>query len=147
MNTNGENTKDEKGEATQPQSGYGILLVDDDRFLLDMYSMKFANAGHTVQACLSAQEAIEALEHGFEADAIVFDLVMPEEDGFTLLRTLKEKELAPNAVRIALTNQGADEERQKTEELGTHEYIVKASTVPSEVVNIIIQAIEAHRAT
>jgi len=61
-----------------------------------------------------------------------------------LLRLLKEEKLAPNALLVALTNQGADEEREKTEELGAHEYIVKATTIPSEVVNTITAAISAH---
>jgi ActR/RegA family two-component response regulator len=34
-----------------------IVLVDDDKFLLDMYSMKFQQAGWAVQACLSVKAA------------------------------------------------------------------------------------------
>lgn len=127
------------------KNGYRVLLIDDDRFLLDMYSMKFSGQGHVVQACLSVHEAIGVLENGFEPDVIVFDLVMPKDDGFDLLQMLNEKKLAPHAVRVALTNQGADEERKKVEELGGHEYIVKASTVPSEVVQKIVEIIRAHQ--
>lgn len=124
---------------------YNIILLDDDRFLLDMYSLKFAQDGHTVQACLSVDEVINMLKGGFAADAVVFDLVMPGKDGFDLLRTLKDEKLGSNALLVALTNQSADEEKKKTEELGAHEYIVKATTIPSEVVNTIIQAISSHR--
>lgn len=131
--------------APTQQSGYRILLLDDDRFLLDMYSLKFTQEGHSVQSCLSTQEALEALRGGFQADAIVFDLVMPEQDGFAFLRALQDENLAADATLIALTNQGEDEERRKTEELGTHRYIVKATTVPSEVVATIVDAIKNHR--
>ena len=54
-----------------------ILLVDDDKFLLDMYSMKFVQEGYSVQACLSGRDAIAALKAGFAPDAILFDLTMP----------------------------------------------------------------------
>lgn len=121
-----------------------IILLDDDRFLLDMYSLKFSQEGYTVQSCLAVKEVIDLLERGFDADAVVFDLVMPEQDGFDLLRQMRDKKLAQKAVWVALTNQGADEERKKTEDLGAHEYIVKATTIPSEVVNTITQAIERH---
>lgn len=136
MSTENENTNTKK---------FAILIVDDDRFLLDMYAMKFSRAGYAVHAAPSAQEALDAIRGGFAPDAIVFDLVMPEMDGLTMLETLKSEKLAPNAALIALTNQGADEEREKTESLGAHEYIVKANTVPSEVVNIIERTIEGMR--
>ncbi len=125
-------------------TAYNIILLDDDRFLLDMYSLKFSQEGHTVQSCLSVDEVLNTLKGGFATDAVVFDLVMPNKDGFDLLRTLHDEKLAPKALLVALTNQGADEERKKTEELGAHEYIVKATTIPSEVVNTITKAIEAH---
>jgi DNA-binding response OmpR family regulator len=120
---------------------HNILLVDDDKFLLDMYSMKFTQEGSNVQAFLSVKGALSALRDGFKANAVVFDLVMPEQDGFELLKIIKEEHLAKDAVLVALTNQGEDEERKKTEELGADAYIVKASTIPSEVVNTITNMI------
>jgi len=135
--------KIEDAGKTKGTGKHNILLVDDDRFLLDMYSMKFTQEGSNVQAFLSVREALSALRDGFDAHAVVFDLVMPEQDGFELLKFIKEEHLAENAVLIALTNQGEDEERKKTEELGADAYIVKASTIPSEVVTTITDMIRA----
>lgn len=129
---------------TDEKKKYKILLLDDDQFLIDMYSLKFSQAGHTVQPCFSVDEAITALRGGTDMDAVVFDLVMPGKDGFDLLRTIKDEKLVPKATLIALTNQSADEERKKTAELGAHEYIVKAMTIPSEVVSLVIAAIGKH---
>lgn len=127
---------------TEEKKAHKILLLDDDQFLIDMYSLKFNQAGHTVQSCFSVDEAITTLKGGFVPDAIIFDLVMPGKDGFDLLRAIKDEKLAPSAILIALTNQSADEERKKTAELGAHEYIVKAMTIPSEVVELVIKTIE-----
>jgi len=135
-----ENTKD---KSTSTKSIFNILLVDDDKFLLDMYSMKFTQEGANIQASLSVKDALDALRSGFRAHAVVFDLVMPDLNGFDLLKSIKEEHLADGAVLVALTNQGEDEERKKTEELGADAYIVKASTVPSEVVNTITNMIHA----
>ncbi len=119
---------------------YRIILLDDDRFLLDMYSLKFSQGGHTVQVCLSVDEVVEAIKSGFTPDIVVFDLVMPGKDGFDLLREVQALAVSPKPVMIALTNQVTDEEKRKTQELGADAFIVKASAIPSEVVNMVVEA-------
>ena len=123
---------------TQKQN---ILLVDDDKFLLDMYSMKFVQRGYNVQSCLSVNRALECIAQGFVPDAIVFDITMPDHDGFWFLQTLRDKQIAPQTKKIALTNQSSDAEKTKAAELGADIYIVKATMIPSEVVNTVASAI------
>lgn len=118
-----------------------VLLVDDDKFLLDMYCMKFQAQGFVVHASLSVADALKALDEGFVPDAIIFDLVMPENDGFALLSALKAKNLVPEAIRIALTNESDDSARAKASELGADKVIEKASMIPTEVVNIVSELI------
>ncbi len=114
-----------------------VLLVDDDKFLLDMYSLKFSQAGFTVQPCFSTHEAIEALRGGLKPAVVLFDVTMPGEDGFSLLQTIKDEKLAAGARLIALTNQGNDADKKHAEDLGVHKYCIKASMIPSEVVNMV----------
>lgn len=120
-----------------------ILLVDDDKFLLDMYSMKFVQEGFNVQSSLSARDALDALRGGFDAQAVLFDLTMPECDGYEFLQTMEKENLAPKALKIALTNQSTDEEKKKTLELGADDFLVKATMIPSEVVNKVKQDLAA----
>lgn len=122
---------------TDPSNKGNVLFVDDDKFLADMYGMKFTAAGYTVQTCLSVSEALEALRKGFGPDAIIFDLIMPERDGFSFLSALKGEHLPPQTVLISLTNQSDDKERTKAESFGIDRYIVKASMIPSEVVTVV----------
>ena len=61
---------------------YRIYIVDDDRFLLDMYAIKFKNAGHEVTAFQSADEALTALRKDLAPDAMLLDVVMPNMTGF-----------------------------------------------------------------
>lgn len=119
-----------------------ILLVDDDKFLLDMYTMKFVREGYTVHACLSSDDALKTLRDGFVADVILFDITMPGQDGFAFLQSLQSEHLAEHALKIALTNQSTDAEKAKALELGAADYLVKATLIPSEVVNIIKTALE-----
>ena len=136
---------DTNAESVKSTPGGRVLLVDDDKFLADMYSMKFTGAGFTVQACLSAAEALQALRGGFAVDAIVFDILMPEQDGFSFLEVLGKEHLAEGAVKIALTNQGDDAEKMKATELGVNRYIVKASMIPSEVVEVVKEEIKKNK--
>ncbi|RJR14063.1 response regulator [Candidatus Parcubacteria bacterium] len=131
---------DEK-EGTEGGKG-NIMLVDDDKFLIDMYSLKFRGAGYTVQAHLRAKDALDALRGGFAAHAIVFDILMPETEGFSFLETIKTEKLAKDAVLVALTNQANDFEKKRAEELGCDRYIVKASMIPSEVVHAVEEEIQ-----
>ncbi len=114
-----------------------ILLVDDDAFLLQMYSMKFKSEGFDVHTSTSALDAVEQLRHGLTPDVIAFDITMPVHDGFFLLETIKNESLVPEAKKIALTNQQSEQEKAKAIELGADEYIIKATMIPSEVVNTV----------
>jgi CheY-like chemotaxis protein len=114
-----------------------VLLVDDDRFLIDMYCMKFTAQGYNVHACLSVADALQVLRGGFKPAVIVFDVVMPEHDGLYFLTTIATENLRGGATLFALTNESEDAMQKKLMELGADRVIVKASMIPSEVVNIV----------
>ncbi len=124
-----------------------ILLVDDDKFLLDMYALKFTAAQFEVRAVLSVSEAVDVLRTGFSPSAVVFDLLMPGEDGFELLRIIRTEKLAREAVLIALTNQSSESDRAAAEKLGADRYVIKAEMIPSEVVGVVGEEIEARKKT
>jgi CheY-like chemotaxis protein len=119
------------------ENGKTVMLVDDDKFLLDMYSLKFTQEGFTVISCFSVHEAIEALRGGAKADIVLFDITMPGQDGFEFLKGVRDEKLAGTARLIALTNQSNDTDRKHAEELGAQKYVVKASMIPSEVVSMV----------
>lgn len=146
MASNGVNQADTAPQAPAEKKGT-ILLVDDDKFLLDMYGMKFSQNGYTVETCLSANEALTSLRAGFKPDVILFDLTMPELDGFAFLKKLSDDRLAEGALKIVLTNQSDESEKAKAMELGAMKYIVKASMIPSEVVGMVSEELAKHKTT
>ncbi len=121
-----------------------ILLVDDDTFLLSLYANKFsAEKAVTVEAVDSVDAALTKLREGSEPDIIVFDMVMPHQDGYDLLSTLNSEGLATKAIRIALTNEMAPEQEERVRALGVEGYIIKASNIPSEVVREVLRIAES----
>jgi len=112
-----------------------ILIIDDDKFLLDMYAMKFGKNNFEVKTASSGQTALEILRGGYAPDIILLDLVMPILDGFSIYENIKKENLAPGAIAIMLTNQGQSADVSRARELGVEGYIIKATTIPSEVVD------------
>lgn len=121
------------GPAT-PSIG-NVLVIDDDRFLLDTYVMKFQRAGFNVHASLSAADGLQALRDGFPADAVLFSMGMRECDGYAILQKLKDEKLAERAAKIALSNDVTENDTTKAGDLGAARCIAKATTMPSEVVD------------
>jgi CheY-like chemotaxis protein len=114
-----------------------ILLVDDDSFLLNMYSLKFEKSNYEVVSALSSQEAINKLKDGFKPDILIFDVIMPGMDGIDLLSAVRNQHLADQAKCMMLTNQGESVDIDKAKKIGIDGYIVKATSIPSEVVKAV----------
>lgn len=110
-----------------------ILLVDDDKFLLDMYSMKFANNDFSVHTAQGPEEALKIIRDGFEPDILLLDVVMPGMDGIELLTILRKENLIKKTSVIMLTNQGLSDDIARAKKLNVDGYIIKATTIPSEV--------------
>jgi len=115
-----------------------IIIVDDDKFLLDMYTMKFSEQGFEATSCLSAEEVLTKLEGGLHTDIFLVDIIMQKMDGFTLIDTLVKNNLRGSAVIVILSNLGQKEDVEKGLGLGADGYIIKASSTPSEVVTQVI---------
>ncbi len=122
---------------------YKIYLVDDDRFLLDMYAVKFKAAGHEVVANQGGEELMKTLKEKGPPDAVLLDIIMPGMNGFEVFEKLRKENLIPPTTKvIILSNQGQDADIAKAKELGAAGYIVKASAIPSEVLTETISLIE-----
>jgi CheY-like chemotaxis protein len=73
------------------------------------------------------------LRDGYSPDVILADIVMPGMDGLELVGNIRKEKLAPTAALIMLTNQGASDDVARARKMNVDGYIVKATTIPSEV--------------
>lgn len=117
----------------QAQKGKKILFVDDDKFLLDMYALKFSKNGYDVKTADNAEAALRLLKSGFVPDIMLVDIVMPGMDGLEFVSVCEKEGLSKHSVVIMLTNQGNPEDIAKAKSSDVDGYIVKAMTIPSEV--------------
>lgn len=110
-----------------------ILLVDDDKFLLDMYAIKFSKSGYEVKTADSTDAGLKLVRDGYVPDVMLVDIVMPGMDGLELVSAIRREKNLPNTVVVMLTNQGSSDDISRAKKLGVDGYIVKATTIPSEV--------------
>lgn len=123
---------------------YRVYLVDDDKFLLDLYSVKFKNAGHEVTLFGSGEDLVSALKKpdAVMPNAILLDLIMPGVGGFGALEAIRKENLAKGVKIIILSNQGKDSDIERAKQLNADGYIIKASAIPSEVLAETLRIID-----
>ena len=124
---------------------YRVYLVDYDRFLLDLYAVKFKDAGHETSVFSDGEELLTALrkEGAVSPDVILLDLIMPGMSGFEVLETMRKEHLAKDAKVVILSNQGQDSDIERAKQLSVDGYIIKASAIPSEVLAQTLSTIES----
>ena len=110
-----------------------ILLVEDDPFLLDMYSTKFKEVGFDVAIAQDGEMALVKAKE-IMPELILLDVVLPKKDGFEVLKILKSDSVMAKIPVVMLTNLGLDSDVKRGLELGAQSYIIKAHFTPTEVV-------------
>ncbi len=110
-----------------------LLLVDDEKMLLELYGLRLAKEGFDIVTCPSAEKALTILKEGYEPDVILFDITMPEMSGYEFLESINRLRLPRKCLKIALTNESQDGEKMRTVALGVHAHLVKAEYTPAEL--------------
>ncbi len=118
-----------------------ILLVEDDSFLLSMYSTKFELENFEVLIAEDGEKGWNFAQSE-DPDIILLDIKLPKMDGFEVLKRLKEDKGTADIPVILLTNLSQREDRNKGLEMGADDYLVKAHFMPSEVVSKIKELIK-----
>jgi DNA-binding response OmpR family regulator len=109
-----------------------VLIVEDDEMISNMYKTKLESEGFTVVAALNGADGLN-LARQENVDIVLLDVILPQLDGFSVLKEIKSNEKTKNVPVIMLTNLGTEEDMDKGKELGADGYIVKANLTPAQV--------------
>jgi DNA-binding response OmpR family regulator len=102
---------------------YTILLADDEKEIVDLLSLYLENAGFDVIGAFNGKEALDALcRNDVKIDAAVLDIMMPEMDGYTLVRKIRE---TSNIPILILSARSDDSGKILGLDLGADDYITK----------------------
>lgn len=113
-----------------------VLLIEDDRFLRNLYQMKLRRANFEV---ILASTGMEGLEKAIaqSPDIILLDFNLPELDGEGVLKELKANQRTNQIPVIFLTNIADQEKIKSILAEGAQDYLVKTHNLPDEVVKKI----------
>lgn len=116
-----------------PKDSPFIILIDDDVALLEMYETKLTNSGFKVLTASNGNEGFQLVSSN-KPDLILTDLVMPESDGFELLRKIKKGKKTKDFPTVALTNLSSENDRKEAMGSGAIDYLVKSNYTPAQIV-------------
>jgi two-component system, OmpR family, response regulator len=108
-----------------------ILIVDDDPHIRELLRLLLQNEGFEIREASDGVEALALLESA-KADLVILDIMMPNMDGWTLCRELREHYDLP---LLMLTAKGETMQKIKGFELGTDDYLVK----PFEPLELVVR--------
>ena len=101
-----------------------ILIIEDDKFLIKLYSDKLRRQGFEVFESLTGEEGLNRLSVE-EPDLIILDLVLPGKNGFDVLKEVKDNPETRDIPVIILTNLGQESDIKRGLDLGAAAYLVK----------------------
>ena len=113
-----------------------VLLVEDDFFLADIYTTRLKEVGFGVDVAANGEEVFIKLKER-KPDLVLLDIILPNMDGWEILKKIKTDPQFKDLYVIILSNLGQKEEIEKGLKLGAVKYLIKAHFTPSEVVDEI----------
>ncbi len=103
---------------------YRILVVDDNRDATESLTMLLQITGHETRSAFDGRDALE-LANSFRPDVVLLDIGLPGLNGYDVARRIREQPWGRNAVLVALTGWGQEEDRRKSSEAGFDAHLVK----------------------
>jgi len=107
-----------------------ILVVEDEASIAEVVSLYLKRGGFNVQVAADGRKAMNAFERQ-EPDFVILDIMLPEVDGLSLTRWLRDRSNVPI---IMLTARREEADRIAGLEMGADDYVVKPFS-PQELVS------------
>lgn len=118
-----------------------VLVIEDDVFLQNLEVSNLEKNGFEVVPVSTGEEAMKKI-HEPNIDIILLDIVLPDFDGFEILKKIKTDKLIKNIPVIIFSNLSDEKDIEKGKELGANEFLVKSNFTLGELIqkiNIILK--------
>ena len=121
-----------------------ILLIEDDKIILEMYRDKFTHDGFEVLTASEGQEGFDKMRTA-KPDVVILDLIMPKVNGFEFLKLVKADPSLANIPILVLTNIFADAE-DLVKNWGVEFFLLKSNYTPQNIVDKVKQILNQKKA-
>ncbi len=118
-----------------------VLVIEDDRFIGEMYVRSLKNNGYVVDWVTTGREGFAAASIR-TYDLILLDIMLPEQTGIEVLNSLRKSpkgDLIAKSRIIVLTNYDQEDESREAMEAEADGYLIKADITPRKLLDIIGQ--------
>lgn len=119
-----------------------VLIVDDDRAILESSQAIVESAGYAVQTAETARDAIRKAKSDW-FDIALLDIKLPDMEGTELLKQLQE--IKPRMIKIMVTGSASLDNAIQSVNLGANAYIVKPFN-PADLLQVIDEKLKERRA-
>lgn len=113
-----------------------ILLVEDDPDIREVYSTVLKQENYTVIEATNGKEGL-AMARGSSWDLLLLDIMIPELDGVSLLKLIKNEPVLKDKPVIMLTNIGNENLISEAFSYGAEGYLIKAEITPEKILDEI----------
>ncbi len=115
-----------------------ILIIEDDRFIGEMYVRSLKKAGYEVDWLIDGNDGLIAARNK-HYDALLLDIMLPERRGSDILAALRGKgeDLIPGTKVVVLTNFEQDERDREAMQRHADAYLIKAEITPRKLLDIV----------
>ena len=117
-----------------------ILVIEDDRFIGEMYVRSLLHQGYTVDWMIDGSDGLVAAQNK-PYDLILLDIMLPEVRGTDILKALKKSQnnASAQAKIIIMTNFDQDADSRAAMEHDADGYLIKAEITPRKLLELIAQ--------
>ena len=113
-----------------------ILLVEDDTALASVYRSRLELEGFEVEHVANGELALSKILE-YKPDLVVLDVMMPKVNGFDVLDIVRNTPETTNTRVIMLTALSQPKDKERADQLGADDYLVKSQVVIGDVVERI----------
>lgn len=106
-----------------------IIIIEDERDLVDVLSYNLKREGYTVESALNGTEGLKLTREDPPADLLLLDLMLPDMQGTEICKILRNDKRTKRLPIIMLTAKGEEIDRVVGFEVGADDYVVKPFSV------------------
>jgi len=110
-----------------------VLIIEDDRFLVKAYQIKFTSAGFNIISATDGATGLDLARKELPS-LVILDLMLPKMNGFEFLKAIKADEKTKHIPVITISVLGQSADYEKAISLGAEDYFIKTDHTIEEIV-------------
>ena len=148
LNEKTDNSTVSTNDAGDPASAKGqkggqrkVLVVEDDKFLRELFVRKMFNEGFDVESAVDSIQVFEILSVK-KPEVILLDLILPGVDGFEILAQIKKDDDLKDIPVMVISNLGQKEDIDRAMDLGASDFLIKANYTLDEIITRVLNVLQ-----